>query len=208
MARLYVCSFSGRRGLCVLTSAPDYNQPSPSQVGLLNSIWAVGSLVALPVVPYTADILGRRTGVMVGCSIMLGGVALQTLGFTFAMFVSARFFLGFGVAIAHGASPLLITELVHPQHRAIYTAIYNTTWYMGSLLAAWLTFGKFSIGFIPRQDQHFGRRLINTIRHQQDPKQLGMENTLLGPGTAIVTANVLYLVCIIYFAKTCYRTTF
>jgi MFS family permease len=123
--------------------SPDYKQPSPSQLGLLNSIWPVGSLVALPFVPYTADILGRRAGVMVGCSIMLGGVALQSLGFTFGMFVSARFFIGFGVAIAHGASPLLITELVHPQHRAIYTAIYNTTWYMGSFLAAWLTFGKY-----------------------------------------------------------------
>jgi len=118
-----------------------YHTPSPSQLGLLNCIWAVGSLVALPVVPYTADMLGRRTGVMIGCSIMLGGVALQSLGFTFAMFVSARFFIGFGVAIAHGASPLLITELVHPQHRAIYTAIYNTTWYIGSFIAAWLTFG-------------------------------------------------------------------
>ncbi|KAG9236873.1 MFS sugar transporter-like protein [Amylocarpus encephaloides] len=118
-----------------------YNSPSPSQLGLLNCIWPVGSLVALPFVPYTADILGRRAGVMVGCSIMLGGVALQSLGFTFGMFVSARFFIGFGVAIAHGASPLLITELVHPQHRAIYTAVYNTTWYMGSFLAAWLTFG-------------------------------------------------------------------
>lgn len=77
---------------------------------------------------------------------MIGGVALQSLGFTFGMFVSARFFIGFGVAIAHGSSPLLITELVHPQHRAIYTTIYNTTWYIGSFIAAWLTFGKHCTG--------------------------------------------------------------
>ena len=62
------------------------------------------------------------------------------------MFVAARFFLGFGVAIAHGASPLLITELVHTQHRAIFTTIYNTTWYAGSIVAAWLTFGTNHIG--------------------------------------------------------------
>ncbi|TVY45691.1 Lactose permease [Lachnellula subtilissima] len=122
-----------------------YDTPSPSQLGLLNCIWAVGSIVALPAVPYTADMLGRRTGVMIGCSIMIGGVALQSLGFTFGMFVSARFFLGFGVAIAHGSSPLLITELVHPQHRAVYTTIYNTTWYIGSFIAAWLTFGTSKI---------------------------------------------------------------
>lgn len=98
---------------------------------------------------------------MIGCSIMLLGVLLQSLGFTFGMFVGARFLignsalhvslifvdqvLGFGVAIAHGASPLLIAELVHPQHRAIYTTIYNTMWYVGSFVAAWLTFGKYYI---------------------------------------------------------------
>ncbi|TVY93485.1 Lactose permease [Lachnellula willkommii] len=129
-------------GLQTLVQWRDYyNTPSPSQLGLLNCIWAVGQLVALPAVAYTADMLGRRTGVMIGCSIMIGGVALQSLGFTFGMFVSARFFIGFGVAIAHGSSPLLITELVHPQHRAVYTTIYNTTWYIGSFIAAWLTFG-------------------------------------------------------------------
>ena len=38
-------------------------------------------------------------------------------------------------------SPLLLTELVHPQDRPIFTSIYNTTWYFGSIIAAWLTFG-------------------------------------------------------------------
>ncbi|KAG0651023.1 Lactose permease [Hyphodiscus hymeniophilus] len=118
-----------------------YHTPSPSKLGLLNCIMSVGSICALPVVPYSADILGRRTSIMIGCSIMVLGVILQTLGFTFGMFVGARFFIGFGVAIAHGSSPLLIAELVHPQHRAIYTTIYNTTWYVGSFVAAWLTFG-------------------------------------------------------------------
>jgi sugar porter (SP) family MFS transporter len=57
------------------------------------------------------------------------------------MFIAARFLIGFGVAIAHGASPLLIAELVHPQHRAIFTTIYNSTWYLGSIIASWLTYG-------------------------------------------------------------------
>lgn len=52
-----------------------------------------------------------------------------------------RFFIGFGTSIAQGASPLLITELAHPQHRAIFTTIYNTTWYVGAIIAAWTTYG-------------------------------------------------------------------
>jgi len=115
--------------------------PTGSLLGLLACIMSIGSLVALPVVPYIADGLGRRWGIMIGCLIMILGVILQTISVNLKMFIAARFFLGFGIAIAHGASPLLVTELVHPQHRATFTTIYNTTWYIGSFVAAWLTFG-------------------------------------------------------------------
>ena len=98
------------------------------------------------------------------------GVVLQSIGATYGMFLAARFLIGFGVAIAHGASPLLITELVHTQHRAVFTTIYNSTssyslrsmslfaqpvplttffcpatWYLGAIVAAWLTFGTNNI---------------------------------------------------------------
>jgi len=118
-----------------------FHHPSGSLLGLFSAIMSIGSIVALPVVPYTADILGRRMGIMIGCIIMVFGVILQSISINFRMFVAARFFLGFGVAIAHGCSPLLITELVHPQHRAIFSTLYNTTYYVGAIVAAWLTFG-------------------------------------------------------------------
>lgn len=123
-----------------------FDHPKGSKIGILNAIMAVGSITAIPFVPYAADLLGRRMGILVGCIIMLVGVVLQSISAGFGMFLGARFLLGFGVAIAHGASPLLITELVHPQHRAIFTTIYNTTWYAGSIVAAWLTYGTSRIG--------------------------------------------------------------
>ncbi|XMA11698.1 hypothetical protein WAI453_004489 [Rhynchosporium graminicola] len=129
-------------GLQALTPWKEsFNYPSTATRGLLNAIMSVGSILALPITPYIADILGRRAGVMTGCIIMIIGVVLQSIGSNIAMFIAARFLIGFGVAIAHGAAPLLITELVHPQHRAIFTTIYNSTWYLGSIIAAWLTFG-------------------------------------------------------------------
>lgn len=53
-----------------LISSLDFHHPHGSMLGLLNCIMSVGSLVALPVVPYTADILGRRAGILIGCIIM------------------------------------------------------------------------------------------------------------------------------------------
>lgn len=113
----------------------EFGHPHGSILGILNAIMAVGSICAIPVVPYVADILGRRMGILIGCIIMVLGVILQSISVNLSMFISARFFIGFGVAIAHGSSPLLITELVHPQHRAVFTTIYNTTWYAGSIVA-------------------------------------------------------------------------
>lgn len=118
-----------------------FNHPAKSRLGILTAIMSAGSICAIPFVPYTVDYLGRRMGILIGCLIMVLGVILQSAARNFSMFIAGRFFVGFGVAIAHGASPLLITELVHPQHRAIFTAIYNTTWYAGSIVAAWLTYG-------------------------------------------------------------------
>ncbi|KAF2279110.1 hexose transporter protein [Westerdykella ornata] len=114
---------------------------SASIKGLFSGIMFLGSLLALPITPYIADGLGRRWGICIGSIIMIFAVVLQSASVNFSMFIAARFFLGFGVAIAHGAAPLLITELCHPQHRAIFTTIYNTTWYLGSIIAAWLTYG-------------------------------------------------------------------
>ncbi|EHL01749.1 putative Lactose permease [Glarea lozoyensis 74030] len=122
-----------------------FNNPNAATRGLLNAIMSVGSIVALPITPYIADIFGRRIGVITGCVIMIVGVVLQSIGINIEMFIASRFFIGFGVAIAHGAAPLLIAELTHPQHRAIFTTIYNSTWYFGSIVAAWLTYGTFKI---------------------------------------------------------------
>lgn len=59
------------------------------------------------------------------CNRLLG-VVLGSISLNFGMLLASRFFIGFGVAIAHGASPLLVTELVHTQHRAVFTTIYNS----------------------------------------------------------------------------------
>jgi MFS family permease len=145
-------------GLLSLDQFTDYMKGlSPSIKGIFSGIMFLGSLLALPITPYIADGLGRRWGICIGSIIMIFAVVLQSASVNFSMFIAARFFLGFGVAIAHGSAPLLITELCHPQHRAIFTTIvslplllinvcsdffkYNTTWYVGSIIAAWLTYG-------------------------------------------------------------------
>ncbi|OOQ82960.1 hexose transporter protein [Penicillium brasilianum] len=118
-----------------------YNHPTGGTLGLLAAAMSIGSMLSIPVVPYIADILGRRAGVVVGCVIMLFGVAMVSIGYRIALFVVGRIVLGFGLGIAQECSPLLVTELVHPQHRAVYSSIYNSLWYVGSLIGACVALG-------------------------------------------------------------------
>lgn len=61
---------------------------------------SIGTVVAIPFVPYIADLLGRRFGVVVGCTIMLFGVAMVSIGYKIELFVFGRIILGFGLGIA------------------------------------------------------------------------------------------------------------
>ena len=58
-------------GVQALSSFTDYfNNPDSQTLGLMVSMMSVGSICAIPFVPYASDLLGRRTGVVIGCFIM------------------------------------------------------------------------------------------------------------------------------------------
>ncbi|QRV88606.1 Sugar (and other) transporter [Ceratobasidium sp. AG-Ba] len=116
-----------------------------AELGLFNAIQSIGSLSAIPFAPFVSDKFGRRTGIFSGASITLAGAILQTLTRNLPTFVGARFLIGFGTTFAMMASPLLISELAYPTHRAPLTSLFNCLWFSGSIVAAWSTFGTFRI---------------------------------------------------------------
>ncbi|KZP22350.1 hypothetical protein FIBSPDRAFT_952964 [Athelia psychrophila] len=122
-----------------------FDNPSGPKLGLLNAIQNIGCLVAFPFAPLVVDTFGRRPAILGGAIIMLVATALQTASWNVGVFIGARFLIGFGCTFASTASPLLISELAYPSHRAQATSMYNTVWYLGSIIAAWTTYGSFRI---------------------------------------------------------------
>ncbi|RFU26105.1 hypothetical protein B7463_g10231, partial [Scytalidium lignicola] len=120
----------------------DFNNPSGSTLGLFTAIMNIGGFSALFFSPYCADVFGRRIATAAGVVIMLIGVIIQLVpGVNRGQFVGGRFLVGFGSNISIGAAPLLIMELAYPQHRSRLTTLYNTLWYVGSIVAAWTVYG-------------------------------------------------------------------
>lgn len=122
-----------------------FNSPSGTTLSLFNAIQNIGTIAGLPFAPYVSDWFGRRFAIAFGCCLMLLGTALQTACQNFGMFIAARGIIGFGLSFSCLASPVLITEIAFPTHRAPLTSMYNSTWYLGSIVAAWTTFGTFRI---------------------------------------------------------------
>ncbi|KAJ8586123.1 general substrate transporter [Rhizopogon salebrosus TDB-379] len=134
---------NGLQSLTQWNQAFDY--PTKGKLGLLNAIQNIGSLCAYPFAPYVADGMGRRFPIIFGASLMIAATAIQTASQSVQMFIGARFLIGFGLTFATTAAPLLVTEVAYPSHRAQVTSLYNTLWNLGSIIAAWTTYGTFAI---------------------------------------------------------------
>ncbi|GAB5590713.1 hypothetical protein Unana1_05613 [Umbelopsis nana] len=122
-----------------------FNYPDAATLGLLNAIMSVGGTIGVFAGPPASDILGRKKAIILGSLIMLLGVGLQGGAANIGMFIAARFILGFGLAITSNAAPTLVIEIAHPDHRGKISALYNTMWYLGSIIAAWTTYGTLKI---------------------------------------------------------------
>lgn len=131
-------------GLQILPAWQDYfHNPNGKILGIISAAQVIGSIVGLPLTPFSSDILGRRPTLFIGSVLMLAGVALQGSATSIGMLIGSRGLIGFGLTFALNAAPLLITELAYPTQRGKMTAMYNSLWYVGSIISAWVCFGAY-----------------------------------------------------------------
>ncbi|OBZ72089.1 Lactose permease [Grifola frondosa] len=122
-----------------------FKHPNGKTLGLISAAQVIGSIVGLPLTPFSSDILGRRPTLFIGSVLMLAGVALQSAATNIGMFIGARGLIGFGITFALNAAPLLITELAYPTQRGKLTSMYNASCLHvnDKLSAAWTCFGAY-----------------------------------------------------------------
>ena len=60
---------------------------------------------------------------------------------TAQMYIVARLLLGFGIPFCIIGGSSLMGELAYPKERAVMTSLFNALWFVGSLIAAGVSFG-------------------------------------------------------------------
>lgn len=118
-----------------------FNNPAGALQGIIASMYSLGAICSLPFVPLINDRLGRRWAIMIGSSIMIIGAVIQGAANGIAMYLIARWLLGFGIPMCIVAASSLLGELGYPKERPILTSLFNASYMIGSILAAGISFG-------------------------------------------------------------------
>ncbi|KAJ5625989.1 hypothetical protein N7510_002298 [Penicillium lagena] len=123
-----------------------FDFPGGSRLGSLSNGVIFGQILAFPIAPWLCDHTGRRFPIFIGSALLVIGAILQCASQDYAMFLVSRMIIGFGGLIAVEASPMLVSELAYPTHRPVLVGYYNNLWYLGAMLAAWITYGTYFMG--------------------------------------------------------------
>ncbi|KAF1993458.1 hexose transporter-like protein [Amniculicola lignicola CBS 123094] len=122
-----------------------FHKPKGSLLGIISAAYNLGAICALPFVPFVNDRFGRRVAIFFGSWIMVFGSLLQAFANGPAMYVIARWFLGFGIPYCIIAGSSLMGELAYPKERPIMTSLFNALYFVGALTAAGISFGTQNI---------------------------------------------------------------
>ncbi|OAA58920.1 Sugar/inositol transporter [Niveomyces insectorum RCEF 264] len=117
-----------------------YAEASPS-TGLVFAIFNIGSLAALPFTGPVNDGFGRRWGIFAGCIFVIIGTCVQAPATTRGMFLGGRFLCGFGQGFVNVSAPTFVAEFAHPRWRGPLSGLMQTNFYIGSIIASWITYG-------------------------------------------------------------------
>ncbi|EME44007.1 hypothetical protein DOTSEDRAFT_79908 [Dothistroma septosporum NZE10] len=116
--------------------------PDASDTGLVTTVIFIGGFLGAVPGSICSDKFGRKIGILVGSTFTAVGSIIQTTSHSYAQFMVGRGLLGVGISFTCIAGPSLIAELAHPRQRGTVLGFFNTLWYVGSIVAAWSSFGS------------------------------------------------------------------
>ncbi len=104
-------------------------------------MYNIGAIAALPIAGPINDAFGRRWGMFVGGFFVIIATCVQAPSTSQGMFLGGRFLVGFGQGFLNVAGITYVTELAHPYYRGPLSGFLETNYYVGAIIASWVTYG-------------------------------------------------------------------
>ncbi|KAI6828054.1 general substrate transporter [Hortaea werneckii] len=111
-----------------------------SSTGIVFAIYQFGQMAGA-LFSWVMDWRGRRWPIFVGCTGVCVGAVVTAVAPTIPALIGGRFLLSFFSTFALVAAPTYLIEISPPQYRGTLAGLYNTLYYLGSILATSVVFG-------------------------------------------------------------------
>lgn len=122
--------------LNILPSYTDYFNLSAATIGLNSGIVGVGCCIGSIFFVKLPDQIGRRPALFYAAVIAIIGILLQAAAQNIAMFLVARFIVGFGIGGTYTVCPVYLAETLPMAYRALGLGAFNDLYYVGALISA------------------------------------------------------------------------
>ncbi|KAK6380278.1 uncharacterized protein PV06_05565 [Exophiala oligosperma] len=120
----------------------DIKSSEGSQItGATNGLFAGGGLLGCWFITFLADKVGRKRSIQITASICIVAGALQAGSVHIAMFLVARFMMGFGAGMVNVITPLYQSEVSPPKSRGFMVGSHGFVLCVGYGLAGWTGYG-------------------------------------------------------------------
>lgn len=147
---LFLSLFGYEQGVCsgiltFVTFNMYFNQPSPTQIGLVISILEIGAMISSLLVSRMLEKLGRKRTILLGTAVFIVGGTLQSFAVNLWIFGVGRVFSGFGVGILSTVVPLYQCEISPVEERGKLVCGEFTGNIAGYCLSVWVDYFSYFI---------------------------------------------------------------
>ncbi|OGM44330.1 sugar transporter [Aspergillus bombycis] len=121
-----------------------FNDPDDNMIGAVNTAYTVGAIFGgFFLGGPTADFLGRKFGMAIGCVMVIASTFMQTFAprGNIACFLAGRCIIGVGQGIALTAGPIYIGELAPAEIRGKIMTFWQMFYSVGSFICFWVNYG-------------------------------------------------------------------
>lgn len=119
---------------------------NPSLIGTISALFDVGSFFGAVLTLFVGGLLGRKKTLLMGTSIMILGVCLQTAASSISVMIAGRIVTGFGNGLNCATAPVWQSETATAEMRGKLVIIQLIMCVVGFSVCNWLNYGLAFVG--------------------------------------------------------------
>ncbi|CAO1635143.1 unnamed protein product [Sympodiomycopsis kandeliae] len=113
--------------------------------GAVVAIYEIGALIGSLIVLWKGDVMGRRTSIAIGASIMTIGAVIMTASYEIGQFTAGRIITGIGNGMNTSTIPMWQSELSKAHNRGLLVLIEGALISGGIMISYWVDYGFYQI---------------------------------------------------------------